>query len=147
LRDADPPVCHLPDAEFVQTIRERYQGIPDEIVQDQEMLQFILPALRTDFSMNETYLYEGKASLDCPISAFGGFQDGSTTVEELDAWRDQTSGHFRIRMLPGDHFFINGSRAALLKSISDDVDRSLRRVSSTVGHEGRPRSGTHKLEF
>ena len=41
----------------------------------------------------------------------------------MAGWKDHTSGRFRIRMLPGDHFFINsnGSRDMVLEAVARDL--------------------------
>jgi medium-chain acyl-[acyl-carrier-protein] hydrolase len=125
LPDPETPIRHLPIPEFVEAVRDRYQGIPDEILHDAEMIDLLLPALRADIAMNETYQYADGPLLECPISAFGGHQDRSVTTKELAAWRDQTSGAFRLRMFPGDHFFIHSAREAFLRAVAEDLDSSL----------------------
>jgi medium-chain acyl-[acyl-carrier-protein] hydrolase len=125
LPDPEPPIRHLPAAEFVEAVRWRYQGIPDEILRDGEMMNLWLPALRADITIDETYRYREEASLDCPISCFGGLDDGGATVESLAGWRDQTSGAFAMTMLPGGHFFIQSARQAFLRAIAEELERSL----------------------
>ena len=38
-------------------------------------MAIILPLLRADFAMYETYVYSTEPPLNCPISTFGGLQD------------------------------------------------------------------------
>ena len=40
---------------------------------------------------------------------------------ELEAWRDQSGGPFRIRMLPGDHFFLNATPVSALQAVAEDL--------------------------
>jgi medium-chain acyl-[acyl-carrier-protein] hydrolase len=131
LPDPEPPISHLPTPAFVDAVLRRYQGIPDEILWDTEMMNLWLPALRADTVMNETYQYAAEPLLECPISSFGGIEDASATPEELAAWRDQSCGTFRLKMFPGDHFFINSAREALLQAIAEDL--SLHEISLTRG--------------
>jgi medium-chain acyl-[acyl-carrier-protein] hydrolase len=126
LPDPEAPISHLPTREFIDAVVKRYQNIPNEILNDTEMMNLWLPTLRADFMMNETYQYTGEPLLECPISSFGGIQDASASPEELAAWRHQTSGTFRLKMFPGDHFFIDSAREALLQAIAEDLDLSLR---------------------
>jgi medium-chain acyl-[acyl-carrier-protein] hydrolase len=127
--DPDPPIHQLPDAEFMEELGRRYDGIPEAVRQDAELMELLRPILRADVMLSETYRYTDDARLACPISSFGGVQD-RTTLEELDAWRAQTSGAFRLRMFPGDHFFINTARNDLLRAVAEDLEHSLRAVSS-----------------
>jgi medium-chain acyl-[acyl-carrier-protein] hydrolase len=45
----DPPIHHLPHDEFVEELR-RLAGTPEEILQNREILELLLPLLRADFS-------------------------------------------------------------------------------------------------
>jgi medium-chain acyl-[acyl-carrier-protein] hydrolase len=130
LSDPKPPIRHLTTPEFIDAVRQRYQGIPDEILHDAEMMNLWLPALRADITMNETYQFTDETLLECPISSFGGLDDRSVTPEELVAWRNQTSGTFRFRMFPGDHFFIHSARKFLLRAVAEDLDDSLQQISA-----------------
>jgi medium-chain acyl-[acyl-carrier-protein] hydrolase len=131
LPDPEAPISHLPTPKFVDAVLKRYRNIPEEILNDPDMMNLWLPALRADFMMNETYQYTAEPLLECPISSFGGIQDASASPEELAAWRHQTSGTFRLNMFPGDHFFINSARESVLKSVAADLERSLRETISS----------------
>src|SRR5262249_23546141 len=84
-------------------------------------MQLLLPVIRSDFEMHETYVYQPSAPLDCLISAFGGLQDPHVTEADLCAWRDQTTSDFRLKMFPGDHFFLHTSAKSILLQISDGL--------------------------
>jgi medium-chain acyl-[acyl-carrier-protein] hydrolase len=122
--DPDPPLHQLPDDEFLEELGRRYDGIPKAVRQDPELMEVLRPVLRADITMNETYRYTDETRLACPISCFGSLQDPSTTLEELAAWRDQTTGRFRLRTLLGTHFFLNTARHDLLRAISEDLQDS-----------------------
>ncbi len=84
-------------------------------------MQFMLPILRADFAVYETYSYSPEPPLTCAISGFGGLQDQRVSRADLEAWRDQTSVSFSLRMFPGDHFFLNGAQPHLLRLLSQDL--------------------------
>lgn len=48
------PIYHLPDEAFKRELG-RFEGTPKEILENQELLDFFLPMLRADFTMDETY--------------------------------------------------------------------------------------------
>jgi medium-chain acyl-[acyl-carrier-protein] hydrolase len=117
----DPPIHQLPDAEFIEELR-RLNGTPKAVLANPELMEVFLPLLRSDIRLCETYVYNHEASLDCPISAFGGLEDEEASREELAAWSDQTRSRFRMQMFPGDHFFLNGKESnVLLEVISKDI--------------------------
>lgn len=114
--DRDPPIAHLPDAEFVAAIRRRYDGIPDQVLEHRELLELLLPGLRVDIAALETYVYRPGEPLDCPLTVFGGVAD-ATTREDLDAWRAETRGAFELEMLPGGHFFVQDARPQVVERV------------------------------
>jgi medium-chain acyl-[acyl-carrier-protein] hydrolase len=119
----DAPIHHLPDAEFIEELR-RFNGTPQAVLENPELMEVFLPLLRSDIRLYETYVYDHEAPLDCPISAFGGLEDEEVSREELSAWCDQTRSRFRIQMFPGDHFFLNGKESdGFLESISNEISR------------------------
>jgi medium-chain acyl-[acyl-carrier-protein] hydrolase len=121
LPDPDPPIHHLPDAEFIEELG-RFNGTPKAVLDNPELMEVFLPLLRSDIRLCETYVYDHEAPLDCPISAFGGLKDEEVSREELAAWCDQTRVRFNIQMFPGDHFFLNGKESnGLLEVISKDI--------------------------
>jgi surfactin synthase thioesterase subunit len=41
----------------------------------------------------------------------------------MQAWREQTSGPFSLRMLPGDHFFLHSSERMLLHLLAREIEQ------------------------
>lgn len=106
LRSPDPPMHQLPPADFVAELR-RYSGTPDEVLANAELMDLLLPMLRADFELLETYRYENQAPLSCPIAAFWGEADAIVNSEEVKAWHIYTDQTFTLDKLTGDHFFIH----------------------------------------
>ncbi|HEV3052719.1 MAG TPA: thioesterase domain-containing protein, partial [Longimicrobium sp.] len=69
-----------------------------------------------------------------PISAYGGERDDDVTEADVEAWREQTTGEFRMRMFPGDHFFINSDRALVLAEMSRELRMLLGRLPHAAAH-------------
>ncbi|MCJ8281854.1 MAG: thioesterase II family protein [Rivularia sp. ALOHA_DT_140] len=109
-----PPIHNLPDTEFIEELRN-LNGTPEEILANDELMGLLIPTIRADFTVIETYNYYDEPPLNSPITAFGGLEDTEATREELAAWSSQTNENFRLHMLPGDHFFINSARSQLLQ--------------------------------
>ncbi len=81
--DPCPPLHQLPDPEFLEEINCRYNRIPETVLHCRDLMQLLLPVLRADFTMNETYKYTVDAPVDCPITAFGGLQDPKAGADDL----------------------------------------------------------------
>jgi medium-chain acyl-[acyl-carrier-protein] hydrolase len=114
--DREPPVHALPEDEFVTRLRD-YNGTPEEVLAHPELMKMLLPLLRADFEVNETYVYEPGEPLACPISALGGVRDAEVERADLEAWREQTSGAFNLRMLDGDHFYLLHDKVPLYQAV------------------------------
>jgi medium-chain acyl-[acyl-carrier-protein] hydrolase len=106
LPDDGQSIHELPDGPFRDELR-RLGGTPPAILDDAELMELVLPNLRADFAVCETYAYTPEAPLDCPVTAFGGRDDVEVSRADLAAWRAQTRGAFKIRQFAGDHFFLN----------------------------------------
>jgi surfactin synthase thioesterase subunit len=114
------PVHRLPDSRFIQEVR-RLRGTPDAVFEHGELRALMLPILRADFAVCETYVNQAEAPLEFPITAFGGRYDREVNRRELEAWREQTRAEFTLRLIPGGHFFIQTARAALLSGIRKEL--------------------------
>lgn len=117
LRDPDPPIHDLPELDFLEEIR-KLNGTPEAVLGNRELLQLLMPLLRADFEMCETYQYLEETPLACPLVAFGGTEDPDLPREDIAAWSHETAGSFALRMFPGDHFYLLDRPAALMGQVS-----------------------------
>ena len=116
----EPSVHDAPDEIFMNSLRA-LQGTPEELLANDELMALLLPALRADFEIADTYEYTPEPPLTCPISAFGGVGDTVTPRERLEPWVELTEGPFKLRMFPGGHFFVNDSRDLVLRALLGDL--------------------------
>lgn len=117
-----PDLDHLlPDPEFRARLRQ-LGGTPHEILDDDELMEVLLPVLRADFGAADTWRPVDGASLPCPLAVFGGADDPEAPPATLAGWRTRTARRFESRIFPGDHFFLQGaSRTALLAAVGRDL--------------------------
>jgi medium-chain acyl-[acyl-carrier-protein] hydrolase len=121
LPNPHPEMRHLADDAFVTELRRRYDGIPQAVLDNPELLELMLPCLRADFEAYETYQHLSEPPLSCPISALGGEHDRYVRPAEIAGWRDQTTGRFRMRILPATHFFVQSERDRVIGAIVEDL--------------------------
>jgi medium-chain acyl-[acyl-carrier-protein] hydrolase len=55
--------------------------------------------------------------------AFGGLSDREVSRKQLEGWGEHTSASFSVRMLPGDHFYLNSDQGTLLTLLSHELNR------------------------
>ncbi len=111
----------LPDDRFVATLAARYNGIPQAVLDEPELLALFLPALRADFALLESYEFRDGARLGCPLVAFEGAGDRVASGPDVLRWREHTDGAFAHRVVEGGHFFITQGRAAFLAALSGEL--------------------------
>ena len=119
---------NLPEPEFVSELR-RLNGTPGEVLEHEELMRLMLPILRADFTVCETYLYEPESPLNCPVTAFGGLEDEGVDADRLNAWREQTASTFSVHLFPGGHFFLHTAQPLLLQILSQGLNRLLGRAA------------------
>ncbi|HZT60922.1 MAG TPA: alpha/beta fold hydrolase [Pyrinomonadaceae bacterium] len=115
---------NLPEDEFIAELR-RLNGTPREVIEHPELMKLMIPLMRADFEMCETYSASQGRPLDCPVTAFGGDGDEEVPREEIEAWHRHTTGPFSLHMIPGDHFFLQTSRPRLTHIIARELSKGL----------------------
>lgn len=115
-----PPIHDLPESEFLDELH-RLNGTPKQLLEHEELMQLMIPTLRADFELVETYSYTPDVPLGCPIIAFGGTTDPEVSEEELDAWSEQTSSRFSMHLFEGDHFFLQTAQDSLWRVITQEL--------------------------
>jgi medium-chain acyl-[acyl-carrier-protein] hydrolase len=118
--NTEPPSFHLPHDEFIAELK-RLKGTPDEVLAHPELMELFLSLLRADFELVDTYEFKPGQLLSCPITVYGGLSDEHVPAESCRAWREQTSGVCRTRMVQGDHFFVRQPGPDFVNSFRQDV--------------------------
>jgi medium-chain acyl-[acyl-carrier-protein] hydrolase len=121
--DRDPPIHQLPDDAFIAELQS-LGGMPDEVVANRELLELLLPAIRADIFLHESYIYTSEPPLACPITALGGLQDDEVPIDDLRAWQDQTAAAFDLHMFEGGHFFVHAERHDIIRIAIGSLMRS-----------------------
>jgi len=108
------------DEELLDDLR-RLSGTPAAFMEDSAALNALLPALRADTRLYRHYVYRPEPPLDCPMRAYGGFEDANITREHLEAWAAETTASFAVRRFPGGHFYLQTCRAEVLAALAEDL--------------------------
>src|SRR6266545_727426 len=98
-----PALYDLPAGALIEQLRA-YGGMPAEVLEQRDLLQVLLPTIRDDFELGETYRPARAARLGCPVTALGGAADETVSRQDLAAWQDVTTGPFELAVVPGGHF-------------------------------------------
>lgn len=115
---------HLLDDDALAAELLAQGGTEPEVLADEELRAFVLPAVRADFRLIETYRHDDDAKpLDTPIVAYHGAEDPYADARAVREWRRWTSATAGTMTFPGGHFYPR--EALALKTLTTDVRERL----------------------
>jgi len=109
---------HQQDDDGIVTEIKTLSGTDTRVLDNKEILQMVLPAIRSDYKAIETYHYRDGPKLHCPIHALVGDTDPRTTVEEVAAWGNHTTEQFTLSVFSGGHFYLTEHQADIAKAVT-----------------------------
>ena len=113
-------LSRLPDPQLLQELR-RYQGTPEAVLQNAELMRLLLPVVRADFELLDTYAYSPEPALEIPICAFAALDDTEVRFADVAAWREQTVTTFGLRQYLGGHLFLLRSAADVVNAVCNEL--------------------------
>jgi medium-chain acyl-[acyl-carrier-protein] hydrolase len=108
------------DDELAEELK-KFNGIPDEILNNKDLLKVFLKSIRADISLLATYHFNNNYLFSMPLTIFGGQSDITVDCNKLKDWNHFTEGYCRILTMPGDHFFIFSEKENLLAEINREL--------------------------
>ncbi|WP_404384162.1 thioesterase II family protein [Caenispirillum salinarum] len=118
LKSDRPRIWDQPDDIFHREVRA-LGGTPDEVWDHPELVEFLMPLLRADFTACDTYALAEDAALDLPFLVIGAHGDVNVHRDCLLAWSRHTTRPLAQRSVPGGHFFLAEQPALLARIVSD----------------------------
>ncbi|HEY6923311.1 MAG TPA: alpha/beta fold hydrolase [Steroidobacteraceae bacterium] len=125
----------LPDPEFIEVLRG-CNGTPDVVLSNPALLELLLPRIRADGAVYETYQYKHQAHLDCRIVVFRGLQDSMVRSSGIAGWKLETRGSFRCHGFPGGHFFVQEREREVVEQVNHELEAILEPTRHHVGNIG-----------
>ncbi|MET9110773.1 thioesterase II family protein [Streptomyces zhihengii] len=104
-------------------------GMGHELLQDEEIIDLVLPPMQADYRVAETYRGTPGARISVPLHVHIGDDDPKVTEPDAAEWRHSTTGAFTMDVHAGGHFFFTENGDALV----DAVHRSLAEVPAAHG--------------
>lgn len=116
LRSTEMPIYNLPEETFLERLRQ-FGGTPREVLANAEVMNLLVPRLRSDFELGDTYTCERTEPLHCPITVWGGESDELVPRASLEAWQEHTTAGLQVRVLRGSHFAFYEQEAEIIAAI------------------------------
>lgn len=101
-------------------------GMPEEVLENQELFDFFAPVLRADFEVLEKDEELAFHTVKTPIHAIMGSREEA--VEDIGSWQRYTSGGTTETVLEGNHFFIYDHAVRLADIIRKSYTASLHQL-------------------
>lgn len=92
----------------------RLGGVPPEAIADPDLRALVADVVREDYRLVETHSSWHTTPLAVPVSAFVGDRDPDLVADAAARWATLTTGEFRLRVFPGDHFYAAAQPGAVV---------------------------------
>ncbi|MYR46526.1 alpha/beta fold hydrolase [Streptomyces sp. SID5910] len=116
----DDKVHLMDDAGLIGQIR-KLQGTDAALLDDEDVVRMILPALRADYTAVEQYVYRPGPELSCPLYVYTGDADPQVREDEAKGWAEHTRADFRIRTFTGGHFYLAERSEQVIAALREDL--------------------------
>ncbi|GCB44749.1 thioesterase II family protein [Streptomyces sp. NL15-2K] len=114
-------ILHTRDDRAVVDELVRLKPTNAELMAEPDLAAIVLPVVRNDYRLIETYRPTTAAPLRCPITALVGEDDTELTVAQAADWAECTEGRMRLHTFPGDHFYLVEQRDSVIDIVLDEL--------------------------
>lgn len=112
-----PETTHLLDDAGILKAMRALGGTESTLLDDDEVIAMLLPALRNDYRAAETYRAGTGPLLRCGVVALCGDADPKVDADEMRGWAEHTTGDFTLREFRGDHFYLIPHVASVIATV------------------------------
>jgi len=110
----------LSDEEFLARVGD-FAGYHHPALDDPEMREMILPALRADVEMHESYEPSTDSPLDAPLTVVRGEDDDLVGYDDAESWSKVAGRDFEHVEVPGGHMYLTDAAPALVRLVVSTV--------------------------
>ncbi|MEI9425406.1 alpha/beta fold hydrolase [Mesorhizobium sp. Cs1299R1N1] len=117
----DPPMYKYADGKLTDVVRSLGLVSKEALANEELLHNFILPPMRADFELAETYDRNLPTPLGAAITAMGGVQDETMNANDLGEWRRLTMSRFARIMFDSDHFYTHSMTEEVVSTLLREV--------------------------
>lgn len=114
------PVHRLPDAALIERLTQLC-GVPRAILDHHELMTVLMPTLRADFKLVETYVCQSDVTIPSRLTVLGATDDEVVKVKELMQWAAHFEQLDTIQLFEGGHFYLNKAGNTLTQTINSET--------------------------
>lgn len=116
LRSRGGALHRASDAELLADLT-RLGGTASDVMDNRALLEALLPAVRSDYRIAETYRPLPGAPLGIPVTVLYADDDPEVTADEAAAWAGVGTGPCAVEVFGGGHFYLETRRADVLPRV------------------------------
>lgn len=142
------PMHKMTDEALFQGLVRDAGMLDEKSLADADLRDVMIPVVRADLEIAETYVHQPESPLAVPITALRGDQDILLSPDQLEGWSRHTSLSFEHLTMPGNHFYSRSNRAKLLDLIASRIGDDLKAVPLSLAEGAAadyPRQGMHDV--
>lgn len=128
-----PPMAQLPDERLEEYLHSLH-GTDSAVFADRELVELLLPIVRADFTICDTYRFPVRPPLEIPLTVLAGRDDRTVPTASLQPWRATTTATTEFVTLPGGHFYL----ADQIEAVLDVLTSRLRPAMAACAPSERP---------
>ena len=96
-------------------------SMPSEVLDHAELMHLLLPIIRADAAVTETYSYRPGGPFRFPVTAFASEQDELIPRTAVEPWRNYTSTKFDLILVDGHHLFVQQQAPQIIRAIIEKL--------------------------
>lgn len=109
---------YMDDQALIDELR-RYELTPEEVLQNEQFMNYYLPEIRRDYELSESFCYNGEITT-VPVIAHAASKDAGADMKRMRRWKEVTANQFEVREFKGNHFFVL-EEESYLDCLAEDV--------------------------
>ncbi|MFD0165912.1 thioesterase II family protein [Streptomyces decoyicus] len=129
-RGRAPQAAALDDAEFLARVEE-LAGYRHPALESAEFRELLLPTLRADVAMHESYRPPSDEPVEAPVTCLRGADDVLVTEQDAREWHTTTSGPFTYAEMPGGHMYLADAAPQVLGLVAATLEGTGRQPTAS----------------
>jgi acyl transferase domain-containing protein/surfactin synthase thioesterase subunit len=127
------PAYAQPDDVFAELIRHFNIRATEQLLNDSELRQLMLPVVRAEFQMATNYQFVREPAWEIPITCFAAKGDPYVSREHALGWGRFTNSRLQVHIREGAHFAVVDDMAFIHDVINRELQTGLDQPGNQVG--------------
>ena len=115
-----PAIHDLPGDEFVQGLGA-FAGTPPAVLAEPRLLRLLLPMLRADLALAETWPPGPSLPVEVPLTTYSGRDDPVAPTHAVAAWASYARAGITAHQVDGDHFTLLSRPSRILAHLRGNL--------------------------